>query len=225
MPVHLSPPDAASLHPVSGVRIGVAEAGIRKAGRKDLTVMLLDEGASVGGVFTQNRFCAAPVQVCREHLAAGAGADIRALVINTGCANAGTGAAGLAAARRTCDALAAQLGVRPQQVLPFSTGVILEPLPLERLQAGLPAALADAQPAHWLKAAEGIMTTDTVPKARSMKASVGGAPVTVTGISKGAGMIRPNMATMLGFVATDACVAPGRKLLQPRDGRWRHLDQ
>jgi glutamate N-acetyltransferase/amino-acid acetyltransferase len=209
MPVHLSPPDAASLHPVSGVRIGVAEAGIRKAGRKDLTVMLLDEGASVGGVFTQNRFCAAPVQVCREHLAAGAGADIRALVINTGCANAGTGAAGLAAARRTCDTLAAQLGVRPQQVLPFSTGVILEPLPLERLQAGLPAALADAQPAHWLKAAEGIMTTDTVPKARSVKASVGGAPVTVTGISKGAGMIRPNMATMLGFVATDACVAPG----------------
>ena len=209
MPVHLSPPDAASLHPVSGVRIGVAEAGIRKAGRKDLTVMLLDEGASVGGVFTQNHFCAAPVQVCREHLAAGAGADIRALVINTGCANAGTGAAGLAAARRTCDALAAQLGVRPQQVLPFSTGVILEPLPLERLQAGLPAALADAQPAHWLKAAEGIMTTDTVPKARSVKASVGGAQVTVTGISKGAGMIRPNMATMLGFVATDACVAPG----------------
>lgn len=209
MPVHLSPPDAASLHPVSGVRIGVAEAGIRKAGRKDLTVMLLDEGASVGGVFTQNRFCAAPVQVCREHLTAGAGADIRALVINTGCANAGTGAAGLEAARRTCDALAAQLGVRPQQVLPFSTGVILEPLPLERLQAGLPAALADAQPAHWLKAAEGIMTTDTVPKARSVKASVGGAQVTVTGISKGAGMIRPNMATMLGFVATDACVAPG----------------
>ena len=209
MPVHLSPPDAASLHPVSGVRIGVAEASIRKAGRKDLTVMLLDEGASVGGVFTQNRFCAAPVQVCREHLAAGAGADIRALVINTGCANAGTGAAGLEAARRTCDALAAQLGVRPQQVLPFSTGVILEPLPLERLQAGLPAALADAQPAHWLKAAEGIMTTDTVPKARSVKASVGGAQVTVTGISKGAGMIRPNMATMLGFVATDACVAPG----------------
>lgn len=209
MPVHLSPPDAASLHPVSGVRIGVAEAGIRKAGRKDLTVMLLDEGASVGGVFTQNRFCAAPVQVCREHLTAGAGADIRALVINTGCANAGTGAAGLEAARRTCAALAAQLGVRPQQVLPFSTGVILEPLPLERLQAGLPAALADAQPAHWLKAAEGIMTTDTVPKARSVTASVGGAQVTVTGISKGAGMIRPNMATMLGFVATDACVAPG----------------
>lgn len=209
MLVHLSPPDAASLHPVSGVRIGVAEAGIRKAGRKDLTVMLIDEGASVGGVFTQNRFCAAPVQVCREHLAAGAGADIRSLVINTGCANAGTGAAGLTAARRTCDALAAQLGVRPQQVLPFSTGVILEPLPLERLQAGLPAALADAQPAHWLKAAEGIMTTDTVPKARSVKASVGGAQVTVTGISKGAGMIRPNMATMLGFVATDACVAPG----------------
>ena len=209
MPVGLSFPLAEQLHPVRGVRIGVAEAGIRKAGRKDLTVMLLDEGASVGGVFTQNRFCAAPVQVCREHLTAGAGADIRALVINTGCANAGTGAAGLAAARRTCDALAAQLGVRPQQVLPFSTGVILEPLPLERLQAGLPAALADAQPAHWLKAAEGIMTTDTVPKARSVKASVGGAQVTVTGISKGAGMIRPNMATMLGFVATDACVAPG----------------
>ena len=211
MPVHLSFPNADSLHAVAGVRVGVAEAGIRKAGRKDLTVLLLDEGASVGGVFTQNRFCAAPVQVCREHLAAGAAA--RALVINTGCANAGTGATGLAHARRTCAALAALLGAKPQQVLPFSTGVILEPLPIERLEAGLPAAVANAEPNHWLAAAEGIMTTDTVPKACSMQAEVGGARVTVTGISKGAGMIRPNMATMLGFVATDARVAPA--LMQP----------
>ena len=206
MPVHLSAPDPAKLFPVAGVRIGVAEAGVRKQGRKDLTVFLLDEGTSVGGVFTQNRFCAAPVQVCRERLAAGAG--IRALLINTGNANAGTGEDGLVRARQASAALAALLHVQPEQVLPFSTGVIMEPLPVERIEAGLPAALADAQPAHWARAAEGIMTTDTVPKAFSTKAQVGGAEVTVTGISKGAGMIRPNMATMLGFLATDAKVAP-----------------
>ena len=206
MPVHLSAPDPAKLFPVAGVRIGVAEAGVRKQGRKDLTVFLLDEGTSVGGVFTQNRFCAAPVQVCRERLATGAG--IRALLINTGNANAGTGEDGLVRARQASAALAALLNVRPEQVLPFSTGVIMEPLPVERIEAGLPAALADAQPAHWARAAEGIMTTDTVPKAFSTKAQVGGAEVTVTGISKGAGMIRPNMATMLGFLATDAKVAP-----------------
>ncbi len=206
MPVHLTAPDPAQLHPVAGVRIGVAEAGIRKAGRKDLTVLLLDEGASVGGVFTQNRFCAAPVQICRQHLRAGAA--VRAIVVNTGNANAGTGEDGLARARRTCDALAGLLRIDPQQVLPFSTGVIMEPLPVDRIEAGLPAAIADAQGPHWARAAEGIMTTDTVPKAASARAVVGGATVTITGISKGAGMIRPNMATMLGFLATDAAIDP-----------------
>ena len=204
MPVNLTAPVASSLHPVAGVRIGVAEAGVRKANRKDLTVFLLDEGASVGGVFTSNRFCAAPVQICRERLTAGAA--VRAIVVNTGNANAGTGEDGLARARQTCEALAAQLELQPDQVLPFSTGVIMEPLPVDRIVAGLPAAIADAQPAHWARAAEGIMTTDTVPKAASAKAMVGGVEVTITGISKGAGMIRPNMATMLGFLATDAKV-------------------
>ena len=204
MPVHLNAPQADQLLPITGLRIGVVQAGIRKAGRKDVTVLLLDEGASVGGVFTQNRFCAAPVQVCREHLQGGQ--PIRALVINTGNANAGTGAPGLAHARQTCAALADLLNVQPQQVLPFSTGVIMEPLPVERLVAALPAAVAQAAPAHWLQAAEGIMTTDTVPKACSATAEIDGRRVAVTGISKGAGMIRPNMATMLGFVATDACV-------------------
>ena len=202
MPVNLTAPVASSLHPVAGVRIGVAEAGVRKANRKDLTVFLLDEGASVGGVFTRNRFCAAPVKICRERLTAGAA--VRAIVVNTGNANAGTGEDGLARARQTCEALAAQLKLQPDQVLPFSTGVIMEPLPVDRIVAGLPAAIADAQPAHWARAAEGIMTTDTVPKAASAKAMVGGVEVTITGISKGAGMIRPNMATMLGFLATDA---------------------
>lgn len=206
MPVNLSVPNAADLLPVAGVRIGVAEAGVRKVGRKDLTVVLIDEGAQVGGVFTQNRFCAAPVQVCREHLAAGHG--IRAMVINTGNANAGTGEDGLVRARTTCIALARKLELSPEQVLPFSTGVIMETLPVERIVAGLPAAMADAQPDHWLRAAQGIMTTDTVPKAASARATVGGRPVVVSGISKGAGMIRPNMATMLGFIATDAAVAP-----------------
>lgn len=204
MPVNLSLPVAAELHPVAGVRIGVAEAGIRKAHRKDLTVFLLDEGASVAGVFTRNRFCAAPVQLSREHLAVGQG--IRAMVINTGNANAGTGADGLVRARATCIATARLLELSPEQILPFSTGVIMEPLPVDRIEAGLPAAIADAHPDHWARAAEGIMTTDTLPKAFSAKADVGGVTVSITGISKGAGMIRPNMATMLGFLATDACV-------------------
>ena len=210
MPVNLSAPVASELLPVAGVRIGVTEAGVRKANRKDLTVFLLDEGTSVAGVFTQNRFCAAPVQVSREHLAAGQG--VRAMVINTGNANAGTGADGLARARATCEALAAQLGVAAVRILPFSTGVIMEPLPVERIAAGLPAAIADAQTAHWGRAAEGIMTTDTLPKAFSAQVRIGGAVVNITGISKGAGMIRPNMATMLGFLATDAAIAP--ELLQ-----------
>jgi glutamate N-acetyltransferase / amino-acid N-acetyltransferase len=201
MAVNLSPPRAGDLHPVPGVRIGVAEAGIRKAGRKDLTVVLIDAGASVAGVFTQNRFCAAPVQVCREHVARG---DIRAMVINTGNANAGTGEDGMARARATCAALARELKVAPEQVLPFSTGVIMEQLPVDRIQAGLPAALSDARADNWLRAAEGIMTTDTMPKAFSSRVSIEGKMVSITGISKGAGMIRPNMATMLGFMATNA---------------------
>jgi len=206
MPVNWSAPAAESLLPVPGVRLGVTEAGVRKPNRKDLSVLLLDPGSAVAGVFTRNRYCAAPVQVCREHLEAGAA--VRALLINTGCANAGTGESGLAHARQSCTALAALLGLAPEQVLPFSTGVIMEPLPIERIVAGLPAALADAQPAHWLRAAEGIMTTDTVAKAASRQLQLGGQRVTLSGMSKGAGMIRPNMATMLGFVATDACIAP-----------------
>ncbi len=211
MPVNLTAPVASGLHPIAGLRIGVAEAGIRKANRKDLTVFLLDEGAAVAAVFTQNRFCAAPVQVCRTHLEGGQG--IRAMVVNTGNANAGTGADGLQRARDTCEAVARQLGLQAAQVLPFSTGVIMEPLPVERITAGLPAAIADAQPAHWARAAEAIMTTDTLPKAFSAQVQIGGATVSVTGISKGAGMIRPNMATMLGFLATDACIDPA--LVQP----------
>ena len=207
MPVNLVAPLASALHPVPGLRIGVAEAGIRKANRKDLSVVLMDDGASVAGVFTRNRFCAAPVQICREHLAANHG--VRAMVINTGNANAGTGEDGLVRARSTCVALARHLDLSPEQILPFSTGVIMEPLPNDRIEAGLPAALADAREDNWLRAAEGIMTTDTVPKAFSQRVTVDGVVITITGISKGAGMIRPNMATMLGFMATDAVVAQG----------------
>jgi glutamate N-acetyltransferase / amino-acid N-acetyltransferase len=195
------------IHPVPGLRIGTAMAGIRKPGRRDLVLFSLEEGAAVAGVFTQNRFCAAPVQVCRERLAAGTG--IRALVVNTGNANAGTGADGLARARSTCAAVAEVLGVPADAVLPFSTGVIMEVLPVDRIAAGLPAAKADLAEDHWADAAQGIMTTDTVPKAASRQVQIGGKTVTITGISKGAGMIRPNMATMLGFVATDAVIGPG----------------
>lgn len=213
MPVNLTAPLASSLLDIEGLRIGVTEAGVRKANRKDLTVVLMDKGASVAGVFTQNRFCAAPVQVCREHLALnknGANLDsgIRAMVINTGNANAGTGEDGLMRARSTCRSLAEKLGLVPQQILPFSTGVIMESLPHDRIAAGLDAAIGDAKTSHWLRAAEAIMTTDTVPKAFSKQVQIAGKTVSITGISKGAGMIRPNMATMLGFMATDACVAP-----------------
>ncbi|KAA0181983.1 bifunctional glutamate N-acetyltransferase/amino-acid acetyltransferase ArgJ [Cupriavidus cauae] len=205
MAVNLPLPQAENLKPVAGVELGWAEAGIRKANRKDVLVVRLAEGSTVAGVFTRNRFCAAPVQVCREHLAAGRG--IRALVINTGNANAGTGEPGLANARATCDAVAGALGIGADQVLPFSTGVILEPLPMDRLLAGVPKAIANAREDNWLAAAESIMTTDTQPKAASRTVQIGGKTVTLTGISKGAGMIRPNMATMLGFIATDATVA------------------
>ncbi len=210
MAVRLIPPSPQQIHPVPGVRLGVAAAGIRKPGRKDLAVIALDAGSIAAGVFTQNRFCAAPVQVCREHLAASGGA-VRALVINTGIANAGTGAQGLADAHATCAALAAQMDIAPQAVLPFSTGVILEPLPMARLLAGLPAALADlrADGGAWCDAAAAIMTTDTVPKALSCQVRLSdGSTVTITGMAKGAGMIHPNMATMLAFITTDACIDP-----------------
>ena len=206
MPVNLSPPDPSSLHAVRGVRLGIAMAGVRKPNRRDLTVVTVPAGTSVAGVFTTNRFCAAPVQLCRKHLAHGPG--VRALVINTGNANAGTGADGLARALQSCQALARLLELSPEQVLPFSTGVIMEPLPIERIEAGLPAALADLNESNWATAAQAIMTTDTVAKAASREVLIGGTTVTVTGIAKGAGMIRPNMATMLGFVATDAAIAP-----------------
>jgi glutamate N-acetyltransferase/amino-acid N-acetyltransferase len=204
VPVNLPQPNPANLFPIEGLRIGVAEAGIRKVGRKDLTVVLIDTGASVSGVFTTNRFCAAPVQICREHLAAGEG--IRAMLINTGNANAGTGEDGLARARITCEALGKRLNIPVAQILPFSTGVIMEPLPHDRIIAGLDAALADCSPGNWERAAYGIMTTDTVPKAFGTQVQIAGKTISITGISKGAGMIRPNMATMLGFIATDANV-------------------
>ena len=205
MPVNYTTPSADQLFPVAGVRLGVTEAGIRKMNRRDLTLIALDAGAQATGVFTKNRFCAAPVTLCREHLAQHN--DMRALVINTGIANAGTGQPGMDAAVATCAAVAKTLGIEARQVLPFSTGVILELLPAERVIAGLDACKADLRADAWHDAAHAIMTTDTVAKAASRRVHIGGKTVTITGISKGAGMIRPNMATMLGFVATDAGIA------------------
>lgn len=209
MPVNLPAMDPANIFPVAGVRLGTAMAGIRKANRRDVLLVTLAEGTQVAGVFTQNRFCAAPVQVCREHLAQGSA--IRALVFNTGCANAGTGALGLSNARLTCAEAAKLLGVQAAQVLPFSTGVILEHLPMDRLLAGLLPAHTNASEAHWPEAAQAIMTTDTVPKCISRRLKIAGQEVTITGVSKGAGMIRPNMATMLSMLATDANI-PGALL-------------
>ena len=205
MPVNYATPAADQLFPVAGVRLGVAEAEIRKKNRRDLTLVALDAGCTVAGVFTQNRFCAAPVQLCRNHLAAGK--EIRALVINTGIANAGTGEPGRQTAQASCAAVAELLGIAADQVLPFSTGVILEPLPVDRLKAGLPAARADLRADNWHAAAHAIMTTDTLAKAASRRVTVGGKTISISGVSKGAGMIKPNMATMLGFVATDAGIA------------------
>ena len=209
MAVNLPLPIAANLKPVAGIELGHAEAGVRKANRKDLLVMKLASTATVAGVFTTNRFCAAPVQVCKAHLEGlhMSGAPIRALVVNTGNANAGTGEAGLVAANETCAALAELLGCESSQVLPFSTGVILESLPVDRIKAGLPQAVVNLKADNWYNAAETIMTTDTQPKAASRTVTINGITVTLTGISKGAGMIKPNMATMLGFVAMDAKVA------------------
>ncbi|WP_025916307.1 bifunctional glutamate N-acetyltransferase/amino-acid acetyltransferase ArgJ [Herminiimonas sp. CN] len=209
MAVNSPLPLAANLKPVPGILLGHAEAGVKKPNRKDLLVLLLPDSATVAGVFTTNRFCAAPVQVSKAHLAAAAqsGRRIRALVINTGNANAGTGAPGLADANATCAALANLLGCEPSQILPFSTGVILEPLPVGRIVAGLPQAISNLAQDNWFNAAAAIMTTDTQPKAASRSVVIDGVAITLTGISKGAGMIKPNMATMLGFLACDAKVA------------------
>ena len=203
MAVNLQAPDAAQLYPVAGVELGVAMAGVRKANRKDLLVVRLAPGTTAAGVFTKNRFCAAPVQVAKKHMAN----SVRALVVNTGNANAGTGSDGLKRAFSVCSAVAAALRCRPGQVLPFSTGVIMEPLPVDRIVAGVPQAITDLREANWSSAAEAIMTTDTVAKAASVQVRLGSGRATITGIAKGSGMIRPDMATMLGFVATDAKIA------------------
>ena len=204
MPVNIPPLTPEQLLPVAGVALGIAEAGIKKANRKDLLVMVLDEGTQAAGVFTQNRFCAAPVTVAKQHLAHAA---IRALVVNTGNANAGTGEAGIQHALATCAEAGRLLGCATQQVLPFSTGVIMEPLPIDKIVQGLPAAVANCKADNWFNAAHAIMTTDIVPKAASRQVQIGSKTVTVTGIAKGSGMIRPNMATMLGYVATDAVIS------------------
>jgi glutamate N-acetyltransferase / amino-acid N-acetyltransferase len=205
MPVNLVTPVAGSLLPVAGVSLGTAEAGIKYAERKDLLVIKLDEGTTVAGVFTTNRFCAAPVTVARNHLSAGKG--IRALVINTGNANAGTGEQGMAAALTTCTELAKLLGCAAEQVLPYSTGVIMEPIPVDKIVAGMPQAISNLKADNWFDAAHAIMTTDIVAKAVSRQVQINGKTVTVTGMSKGSGMIHPNMATMLGYIATDATIA------------------
>ncbi len=205
MPVKLTAPQAPSLLPVRGVQLGFAKAHVRKPDRKDVLVMTLPEGSRVAGVFTLNRFCAAPVILCKEFLSQKAG--IRALLINTGCANAGTGEDGLKRAKQSCEALAGLLGLQANQILPFSTGVILEPLPVDKVIAGLPAAIENLKEDNWLNAAEAIMTTDIVAKGTSRQIQLGGKTVTITGISKGSGMIHPNMATMLGYIATDAAVS------------------
>ena len=204
MSVGLTPPAADELRPIPGIRIGIAQAGVRKAGKDDLAVMLLPEGATMAGVFTQNRFCAAPVTLCRARRDARVAP--RALVINTGSANAGTGADGMARAEAVCRALGTELGCDERAVWPFSTGVIMETLASERIIEALPQAIAAAQEGEWLHAATAIMTTDTVPKGRSVTRRIGGTEVTVTGIAKGSGMIHPNMATMLGYVGVDARV-------------------
>lgn len=210
MAVNLEPPRAESLLNIPGVRLGIARAHVRKPDRKDLLLIALDEGSRVAGVFTRNRFAAAPVLLCREHLEASRAP--RAILVNTGVANAGTGEPGLLNARATCATVARALGIEPSQVLPLSTGVIMEALPVERIEAGVPACVADLAVDHWADAAEAIMTTDTVAKAVSRQVVIDGRTITITGIAKGAGMIEPNMATMLGIIATDAAI--GQDVLQ-----------
>ena len=206
MAVNLSSPDPAKIAAVAGVELGFAEAGIKKANRRDLMLMRLAPGSRVAGVFTQNSFAAAPVQVCRKHLNAAAPRSIRALVVNAGNANCGNGADGVAAAMRTCEATARLVGCKANDVLPFSTGVILEPLPIDKIEAALPTAFASLAAHRWAEAASAIMTTDTVAKAASRRVEIDGVAVTVTGIAKGVGMLQPNMATMLAYIATDATV-------------------
>ncbi len=225
MPVNLAAPDPSRLHPVAGVELGTARAGIRKPGRRDLLVARFAPGSTAAAVSTRNRFCAAPVLVARENLAT-TGGRMRALVVNTGNANAGTGSLGLSNARRVCQAVAGALEIEPQAVFPMSTGVILEHLPVDRIEAGLAAAVADLSEGNWAAAAESIMTTDTVPKAASRRIDIGGRTVTITGIAKGAGMIRPNMATMLGFIATDAAVPAellARHVRRAADGSFNRI--
>lgn len=204
MPVNLKPLAVDSIFSVKGISLGIAKANIKKPDRKDLLLVNIDEGSKVSGVFTQNAFCAAPVLLCKEHLKGAS--EIRALVINTGCANAGTGEEGILRAKETCRVVGELLSIKSEQVLPFSTGVILENLPVDKIKSGLPEALKNLAPNHWLDAAEAIMTTDIVPKVASKKIKIQDKEISISGISKGSGMIHPNMATMLSFIATDASI-------------------
>ena len=204
MPVNLKPLTIDSIFPIKGISLGIAKAHIKKPNRKDLLLVTIAEGSKVSGVFTQNAFCAAPVLLCKEHLKNTSG--IRALIVNTGCANAGTGEDGLLKAKESCEAVSELLSIKPEQVLPFSTGVILESLPIDKIKNGLPDTIKNLDPTHWIDAAEAIMTTDIAPKAASRKIKIQDKEVVISGVSKGSGMIHPNMATMLSFIATDASI-------------------
>jgi glutamate N-acetyltransferase/amino-acid N-acetyltransferase len=204
MPVNLKPLTIDSIFPIKGISLGIAKAHIKKPNRKDLLLVTIAEGSKVSGVFTQNAFCAAPVLLCKEHLKNTSG--IRALIVNTGCANAGTGEDGLLKAKESCEAVSELLSIKPEQVLPFSTGVILESLPIDKIKNGLPETIKNLDPTHWIDAAEAIMTTDIAPKAASRKIKIQDKEVVISGVSKGSGMIHPNMATMLSFIATDASI-------------------
>ena len=204
MPVNLKALTIDSIFPIKGISLGIAKAHIKKPNRKDLLLVTIAEGSKVSGVFTQNAFCAAPVILCKEHLKNTSG--IRALIVNTGCANAGTGEDGILKAKETCEAVSELLSIKPEQVLPFSTGVILESLPIDKIKNGLPDTIKNLDPSHWIDAAEAIMTTDIAPKAASRKIKIQDKEVVISGVSKGSGMIHPNMATMLSFIATDASI-------------------
>ncbi len=204
MPVNLKALTIDSIFPIKGISLGIAKAHIKKPNRKDLLLVTIAEGSKVSGVFTQNAFCAAPVILCKEHLKNTSG--IRALIVNTGCANAGTGEDGILKAKETCEAVSEFLSIKPEQVLPFSTGVILESLPIDKIKNGLPDTIKNLDPSHWIDAAEAIMTTDIAPKAASRKIKIQDKEVVISGVSKGSGMIHPNMATMLSFIATDASI-------------------
>ena len=204
MPVNLKALTIDSIFPIKGISLGIAKANIKKPNRKDLLLVTIAEGSKVSGVFTQNAFCAAPVLLCKEHLKNTSG--IRALIVNTGCANAGTGEDGLLKAKESCEAVSELLSIKPEQVLPFSTGVILESLPIDKIKNGLPDTIKNLDPTHWIDAAEAIMTTDIAPKAASRKIKIQDKEVVISGVSKGSGMIHPNMATMLSFIATDASI-------------------